>query len=118
MGHSFGGRVIIKMASRKLPFEIEKVILVDSAGVKPKKTAAQKLRQRNYKIGRKILETAPVKALFPDALEGLRRLQQRNARHAPNACQYGQRRPCGIYAEHEDARFAGLGRERRRHAAE
>ena len=73
LGHSFGGRVIIKMASRKLPFEIEKVILVDSAGVKPKKTAAQKLRQRNYKIGRKILETAPVKALFPDALEELRR---------------------------------------------
>lgn len=32
LGHSFGGRVIIKMASRKLPFEIEKVILVDSAG--------------------------------------------------------------------------------------
>lgn len=73
LGHSFGGRVIIKMASRKLPFEIEKVILVDSAGVKPKKTAAQKLRQRNYKIGRKILETAPVKALFPDALEEFRR---------------------------------------------
>ena len=70
---SFGGRVIIKMASRKLPFEIEKVILVDSAGVKPKKTAAQKLRQRNYKIGRKILETAPVKALFPDVLEEFRR---------------------------------------------
>ena len=73
LGHSFGGRVIIKMASRDLPFEIEKVILVDSAGVKPKKTAAQKIRQRNYKIGRKILETAPVKALFPDALEEFRR---------------------------------------------
>ena len=71
--HSFGGRVIIKMASRDLPFEIEKVILVDSAGVRPKKTAAQKIRQRNYKIGRKILETAPVKALFPDALEEFRR---------------------------------------------
>ena len=73
LGHSFGGRVIIKMASRDLPFEIEKVILVDSAGVRPKKTAAQKIRQRNYKIGRKILETAPVKALFPDALEEFRR---------------------------------------------
>ena len=62
-----------KKASHDLPFEIEKVILVDSAGVKPKKTAAQKIRQRNYKIGRKILETAPVKALFPDALEEFRR---------------------------------------------
>lgn len=73
LGHSFGGRVIIKMASRELPFEIEKVILVDSAGVKPKKTAVQKMKQRSYKIGRRVLETAPVKALFPDALEEFRR---------------------------------------------
>ena len=72
LGHSFGGRVIIKMASRDLPFEIEKVILVDSAGVKPEKTLMQKVRQRSYKIGRRVLETAPVKALFPDALEEFR----------------------------------------------
>ena len=38
LGHSFGGRVIIKLCSREKPFEVEKVILVDSAGVKPKKT--------------------------------------------------------------------------------
>ena len=72
LGHSFGGRVIIKMASRDLPFEIEKVILVDSAGVKPEKTLMQKVRQRRYKIGRRVLETAPAKALFPDALEEFR----------------------------------------------
>ena len=35
LGHSFGGRVIIKLCSRALPFEVTKVILVDSAGVKP-----------------------------------------------------------------------------------
>ena len=73
LGHSFGGRVIIKMASRELPFEIDKVILVDSAGVKPEKTMAQKIRQRKYKMGRKVLESAPVSALFPDALEKFRR---------------------------------------------
>ena len=28
LGHSFGGRVIIKLCSRELPFEVEKVILV------------------------------------------------------------------------------------------
>ena len=49
LGHSFGGRVIIKMASRDLPFEIEKVILVDSAGVRPKKTAAQKIDSATIK---------------------------------------------------------------------
>ncbi len=38
MGHSYGGRVIIKLAgSMKVPFEIEKIVLVDSAGVLPKK---------------------------------------------------------------------------------
>ena len=51
LGHSFGGRVIIKLFSREeLPFEIEKVILVDSAGVKPKKTFKQKAKQFFYKI--------------------------------------------------------------------
>ena len=28
LGHSFGGRVIIKLCSRELPFEVEKVIMV------------------------------------------------------------------------------------------
>ena len=45
LGHSFGGRVIIKLCSRELPFEIDKVILVDAAGVKPKKTLKQKIKQ-------------------------------------------------------------------------
>ena len=36
LGHSFGGRVIIKLCSRELPFVVDKVILVDAAGVKPK----------------------------------------------------------------------------------
>ena len=46
LGHSFGGRVIIKLCSRQLPFEIDKVILVDAAGVKPKKTLKQKIKQQ------------------------------------------------------------------------
>lgn len=73
LGHSFGGRVIIKMASRELPFEIEKVILVDSAGVKPEKTASQKAKQSVYKATRKIYSSPLVSKLFPDALENLRR---------------------------------------------
>ena len=54
MGHSFGGRVIIKLCSRELPFEIEKVILVDSAGVKPQKTLKQKTKQSIFKATKKI----------------------------------------------------------------
>lgn len=73
LGHSFGGRVIIKMCSRKLPFEIEKVILVDSAGVMPEKSTSQKLKQKSYKAAKKILQSGAVSKLFPDALENLRR---------------------------------------------
>lgn len=73
LGHSFGGRVIIKMFERKsLPFEITKIILADSAGVKPKKTLKQKAKIRTYKIGKAVLSFAPVKAIFPDALDKLR----------------------------------------------
>ena len=54
LGHSFGGRVIIKMCSRALPFEINKIILVDSAGVKPKKTFKQKAKQNIYKATKNI----------------------------------------------------------------
>lgn len=49
LGHSFGGRVIIKLCSRKnLKFKINKLVLIDIAGIKhtPKKT----FRQRIYKI--------------------------------------------------------------------
>ena len=51
MGHSFGGRICIKLAADKnLPFEIEKMILVDSAGIKPKKTVKNKISSAKYKI--------------------------------------------------------------------
>ncbi len=70
MGHSYGGRVIIKLASReKLPFEISKIILVDSAGVLPKRGLDYKLRVATYKVGKKILLSPPCKKLFPKAVE-------------------------------------------------
>lgn len=73
IGHSFGGRVIIKLSSRNLPFEISKIILIDSAGIKPKKTLRQKLSLAAYKVGKAVLSFPPIKALFPDALENLRK---------------------------------------------
>ncbi|MCR4615925.1 MAG: alpha/beta hydrolase [Clostridiales bacterium] len=74
LGHSFGGRVIIKLVNRTdLPFEIDKLVLVDSAGVKPKKSFKQKVKLRIYKMSKGVLNFAPVKKLFPDALENLRR---------------------------------------------
>ena len=73
VGHSFGGRVIIKMLNRELPFEVKKIILIDAAGIKPKKTIKQKISLLAYKTGRKIMETKPLKAMFPDAVENMRK---------------------------------------------
>lgn len=60
LGHSFGGRVIIKMANRKdLPFTVEKIILVDSAGIRPEKTEEQKKKESILKFGKKLLSKTP-----------------------------------------------------------
>ena len=69
-GHSHGGRVLIKLlGGRKLPFEVSKLILIDSAGLVPEKTPEQLRRIKRYKMGKKLLGLPPVKLLFPNALE-------------------------------------------------
>lgn len=73
LGHSLGGRITIKLSSRKnLPFDISKIILVDSAGIKPKKSVVQKTKQGLYKISKKILMSKAGQKLFPDALENMK----------------------------------------------
>ena len=70
LGHSYGGRVIIKLASRdSIPFEIEKIVLVDSAGVMPERTASQKFKVRLYKIMRTFLMSKPVHTMFPEVID-------------------------------------------------
>jgi len=70
IGHSHGGRTILNLASRKdIGIEIEKIILIDSAGIVPKKTLMQKLRVKKYKLGKAVLSFAPIKKLFPNAIE-------------------------------------------------
>ncbi len=74
LGHSFGGRVIIKGVTRENPvFSPEKIILTDSAGIKPKQSAKQRMSTRMYKAGRSIMSTAPMKKLFPDAVDNMRK---------------------------------------------
>lgn len=73
LGHSFGGRVIIKLNSRKdLPFTLSKVILVDSAGILPPKSNKKSWRTRKYKMGKAFLSTKIMRKIAPDALEKLR----------------------------------------------
>ncbi|MDE7358746.1 MAG: alpha/beta hydrolase, partial [Lachnospiraceae bacterium] len=72
--HSFGGRVFFKMNAREnLPFTIERAVLIDSAGILPKKTFRQKASLRCYKIGRAFMSTKVMHFLYPDAVEDMRR---------------------------------------------
>ena len=72
--HSFGGRVFFKMNAREdLLFQIEKAVLIDSAGILPKKTWKQKVSLRCYKIGRVVMSTKVLHFLYPDAVEDMRR---------------------------------------------
>ncbi len=74
LGHSFGGRVIIKLNSRNdLPFEISKVILVDSAGILPPKSNKKSFRTYYYKAGKAVLSTKLAQKIAPDALENFRK---------------------------------------------
>lgn len=73
LGHSFGGRVIIKAVTREKPvLTPEKIILTDSAGIKPKQSVSSKIKTRTYKIGKAVMSTAPMKKLFPNAVENMR----------------------------------------------
>lgn len=49
VGHSFGGRVAILFASRNA---VDKVVLVDAAGIKPRRSAAYYLKVYSFKAGK------------------------------------------------------------------
>ena len=65
-GHSHGGRVTLKMVAEGM-VNPPKIVLLDSAGLIPKKTFKQKTRARNFKIIKKVL-TLP---LLKNHTEGL-----------------------------------------------
>ena len=64
MGHSFGGRVIIKGVAKKL-LTAEKVILIDAAGLKPPKSMRKSLYASIAKIGKTTTSLPLLKTLRP-----------------------------------------------------
>ena len=73
LGHSYGGRIIFKLFENGLPpFTVEKIFLIDAAGIRQKRTAKQKLSLAFYKVGKRILLLPPVRKLFPHTLESWR----------------------------------------------
>jgi len=73
LGHSFGGRIIIKMMNKQnLPFEIDKIILVDSAGIKPKKSLKIEFKIKIFKLSRKLFEGTILGKMYPNFIENMR----------------------------------------------
>lgn len=52
LGHSFGGRIAILMSSRR---EVGKVVLVDAAGIKPRRTLKYHVKVKSFKLAKKLL---------------------------------------------------------------
>jgi pimeloyl-ACP methyl ester carboxylesterase len=76
LGHSMGGRVIIKMIGTKadeLDFDIPKVILTDSAGIKPIQSGEQSSRTKRYKFYKNILTKTGIAKAFPGTIESLQK---------------------------------------------
>lgn len=78
LGHSHGGRVILRMLSRmadgeEFSFSVPKVILTDSAGIRRERTAEQEKKVRRYKTYRKILEKSGITKVDPKAVDRLQK---------------------------------------------
>ena len=71
IGHSFGGRISILFSSRN---QTSKVMLVDAAGIVPKRTLKYHIKVRSYKIYKKLLP------LFVGKQEAERRIEERRNR--------------------------------------
>ena len=61
VAHSFGGRVAIKLASSNKKELIEKLVLVDSAGIKPRFSLKTKLKILRYKFLKKLKKMGLIK---------------------------------------------------------
>ena len=67
IGHSFGGRIAI-IVSAEYPEKVDKLILVDSAGIKPPRTAKYHLRVGLAKIGKLLRRCGRYGVLVADAI--------------------------------------------------
>lgn len=71
-GHSHGGRVTLKMAADKM-VNPPKIVLLDSAGLIPKKSFRQKWRAKSFKIIKTVLTLPIIKSFSAPLLEKARR---------------------------------------------
>ena len=71
MGHSHGGRVVLKLTAEKM-VNPPKIVLLDSAGLIPKKTFKQKCRAKSFKAIKRVLTLPVIKNYSEDLLQKAR----------------------------------------------
>ena len=99
IGHSYGGRIIIKLAAREsLPFEIKNIVLIESAGIMPKRSLKQRYNIKKYKVIKKIVSVRLIYALFPELIDDWR--SQQGSADYRNASP--MMRQCMVMAVNED----------------
>lgn len=72
IGHSHGGRVILKLAGAGM-LHPPKIVLLDAAGLIPKKTVRQRVRGRSFKIIKGVLSLPGLRGHTDALLERARR---------------------------------------------
>lgn len=73
MGHSNGGRIILSMLAQPAPpVRCKKVVLVDSAGVPPKRPLSYYVKIYSYKLARKLANNRLTGPLFGNLYESMR----------------------------------------------
>ena len=73
IGHSNGGRIILKLMSKKdLGFKVNKIILLGSAGIVHKQKLSLKIKVKFFKLGKKFLGLKPIYKMFPNALDNFK----------------------------------------------
>lgn len=99
IGHSYGGRMIIKLAARKdCGFEIARIVLIDSAGIMPKRSFKKRMKIKKYKVLKKLFNIKLVYALFPELIDAWR--SQQGSEDYKNATP--MMRQCMVMAVNED----------------
>lgn len=74
IGHSFGGRIILKLFTRAdNPLTVKKVVLLDAAGIRPRHGLRYYVKVYTFKTVKRLFSLPGIRSLFPDAVEKARR---------------------------------------------
>lgn len=74
IGHSNGGRVLIKLLSRPdLPLTVHKAVLMDSAGLPARHSVSYYVKVYTFKLIKFLFSLPGLKQLFPHAVENARK---------------------------------------------